>query len=227
MKLYKHKKLYEALDVFVRQQNDLLPDEKELSEITLSDAFKDRIQKLLKRQKYGFFVLFGTAGRRVASILIAILVAAAVTTVSVEALRKPVMEFFTQVFERFTQIFFVDDTPDTRMVEMELYLPTHIPEGYELEQEEVFPYIHQVTYTHSNSNDIIHYKQWWKESGLVIADTEDTQYSAITIGNYEGVTYSNKDIITLVYSDEQYTYTLSASLPSDELIKIAKSIEKK
>lgn len=227
MKLYKHKKLHEALDVFVRQQNDLLPDEKELSEVTLSDAFKERMQKLLRRQKYGFFVLFGTAGRRVASILMAVLVAAAVTTVSVEALRKPVMEFFTQVFERFTQIFFVDDTPDTRMVEMELYLPTHIPEGYELEQEEVLPYIHRTTYTHSYSNDKIRYKQRWKESINVFADTENTNYSKITVNDYQGIAYSNKDIVSLIYSDEQYTYTLSASLPLEKLIEIAKSIEKK
>lgn len=227
MKLYKHKKLHEALDVFVRQQNDLLPDEKELSEVTLSDAFKERMQKLLRRQKYGFFVLFGTAGRRVASILMAVLVAAAVTTVSVEALRKPVMEFFTQVFERFTQIFFVDDTPDTRMVEMELYLPTHVPEGYELEQEEVLPYIHRTTYTHSYSNDKIRYKQRWKKRSEVIADTEDTQYSQVRIGDYEGITYSNKDMLTLIYSDNLYTYTLSAPLSLDELIEIAKSIEKK
>ena len=61
----------------------------------------------------------------------------------------------------------------------------------------------------------------------MITETENTQYTQMTSGDYQGGTYSNKDVFTVVYSDEQYTYTVSASLPLDELIEIAKSIQKK
>ena len=227
MNLYEHEKLQEAFALYVERQNALLPDDETVSAMTLSEDFQKRMRTVLNRQKHGFYVLFGTAGRRAASILLTVLTTAAVTTVSVEALREPVVQFFTRIYERFTQVFFVDDTPDARMVEMELYLPTYIPEGYELEEEEVLPYIHRATYKHSNSNNKIHYKQRWKESGLMVADTENTQYSPVNIGDYEGIAYRNKDMFTLIYSNNLYTYTLSAPLPLDELIEIAKSIQKK
>ena len=81
MKLYKHTKLQEAFDLFVEQQNALLPNEETVATVTLSEDFKERMRKMLSRQKCGFFVLFGTVGRRVASIMIAILVTATVATI--------------------------------------------------------------------------------------------------------------------------------------------------
>lgn len=227
MKLYKNAKLQEAFDRFARQQNALLPDEETVNAIPLSEGFRARMHKLLRRQKYGFYVLFGTAGRRAASIVAAVLVAATVTTASVEALREPVVQFFTEVFEKFTQVFFVDDTPDTPQVEMEKRAPASIPEGYVLEKEEDFSSAYRLTYVHSSTDHVMRYNQRWKESINIFADTENTQYTEITIGHHQGITYSNKDIHTVVYSDEQYTYTLSAPLPLEELIKIATSITKK
>ena len=100
MNIHKNEKLIEAFDEYVRLQNDLLPDEEALSTITFSEEFRERMHRLLSRQKYGFYVLFGTAGRRIASFLVAALVAASVTTISVEALREPVFQFFAQVFEK-------------------------------------------------------------------------------------------------------------------------------
>lgn len=226
MKLYKHAKLQEAFDLFVEQQNALLPNEETVATVTLSADFKERMRKILNRQKCGFFVLFGTVGRRVASIMIAILVAATVATISVEALRRPVVQFFTEVFERFTQVFFVDNTPDTPQVEMEKRTPAYIPEGYVLEREEDYGFWYKVTYKNEFDKNI-NYVQRWKESGLLITDTENTQHAEITVGNYQGVTYENKGFVYVVFSDEQYTYTLSAPLSLDELIEIAKSIEKK
>lgn len=226
MKLYKHAKLQEAFDLFVEQQNALLPNEETVATVTLSADFKERMRKMLNQQKCGFFVLFGTVGRRVASIMIAILVAATVATISVEALRRPVVQFFTEVFERFTQVFFVDDTPDTPLVEMEKRVPAYIPEGYAVEREEDYGFWYRVTYA-SETDDIISYVQRLKESIAILADTENVQHSKIVINEHQGITYESKGFVYVVFSDEQYTYTLSGSFPLDELIRIAKSIEKK
>lgn len=223
MKLYKHDKLQEALDLFVRQQNALLPDDETVSEVTFSNDFKARMQKLLNRQKYGFFVLFGTAGRRVASILIAIFVAATVTTVSVDALREPVFQFFTEVFEKFTQVFFVDDTPDTSQVEMEKRAPMYIPEGYVLERDMDLGIMYRVFYKNENG-EIINYSQQIKESIEVQVDTENVQHTSIMVGNQQGVTYNNKGFNYIVFLDDKYTYVTSSSIALAELIKIAESI---
>ncbi len=224
MDLLKNEKVLAALEEYVRRQNALLPDEETLSGVTLSEEFHLRMRRLLARRKRGFYVLFGTAGRRVASITVAVLVAATVTTVSVEALREPVAQFFTQVFERFTQVFFVDDTPDTPEVEMAKRAPTYVPEGYTVEQEMDLGIIYRIVYTNETGKRI-RYAQQVKESMEMIADTENVQYTSITVNDYRGVTYSNKEINTIVFSDEEYTYTISSSLNADELVKIAESIK--
>ena len=225
MKRHKHQKVYDAFDLFAKKQNEQLPDEKALAAITFSDEFQMRMQLLLRRQKHGFFVFFGTAGRRVASILIAILVAATVTTVSVEALREPVFQFFTEVFEKFTQILFVDDTPDTSQVEMEKRLPTYIPDGFTLKDETDLVLLYKTTYTNPQTEDIIRYSQKILRSGELLADTEYTQYTTILIGDRYGITYENKGVVYIVISDEHYTYTFSGTISLDDLILMAESIK--
>lgn len=224
MDLLNNEKVLAALEEYVRRQNALLPDEETLSGVTLSEEFHLRMRRLLARRKRGFYVLFGTAGRRVASITVAVLVAATVTTVSVEALREPVAQFFTQVFERFTQVFFVDDTPDTPEVEMAKRAPTYVPEGYTVEQELDLGTANRIVYVNENGEKL-RYTQHWKEHIEIVADTEDIQYYDVKINNYQGITYSNKEINTIVFSDEEYTYTLSGPLGTDELVKIAESIK--
>lgn len=223
MKLYKHAKLQEAFDRFARQQNALLPDEETIATVTLSENFKERMRKMLNRQKCGFFVLFGTAGRRVASILITLLVAATVTTASVEALREPVVQFFTEVFEKFTQILFVDDTPKTPQAELEKRAPAYIPEGYTVETEMDLITMYQIVYS-NDTNKRINYTQHSKQNMEVQADTEGVQYTDIMIGNRQGVTYSNKEFVYIIISDDKYSYIVSGNILINELIKMAESL---
>ena len=56
-------------------------------------------------------------------------------------------------------------------------------------------------------------------------DTEDIQYTdIIIIGDYQGVTYSNKGFLYIVFSDDKYTYTLSGDISMEELQKMAESL---
>jgi len=223
MKQSKRQKLYDAFDLFAQQQNALLPNEETIATMTLSTNFKERMQLLLRRQKYGFYVLFGTTGRRVASILLAVITAAAVTTVSVEALREPVFQFFTEVFEKFTQILFVDDTPKTPQAELEKRTPTYIPEGYTVEAEVSTTTVYKIVYSNTNGSKV-RYSQYSKPNMQVQADTEEMQYTGITIGGQQGITYNNKGTTTITFSDNRHTYVLSGNIANAELIKMAESL---
>ena len=223
MKHHKHQTLQDAFELFIRQQNALLPDEETLSTVTLSDSFKQRMQKLLRRQKKGFFVMFGTAGRRIASIAVAVLVAATVTTVSVEALREPVFQFFAEVYEKFTQVLFVDDEPKTSTVELKKRMPTYVPAGYVVENEIETDSAVAIKYT-NNKGEKLRYSQHFKKDGEVQANTENVLCTDVLIGNRQGITYKNKEINTLAFSDSQYTYTLSGNISIDELQKMAESL---
>lgn len=176
MNFYKHPKLLEALDLYTREQDERLPDEKELKSITFSKEFLERMRRMIARHRWGYYALFGTVGRRVASILVALLIAATTATVSVEALREPVLRFFAEVFEKFTAIFVVNDVPAEPTAEMELYAPTYVPEGYEMESETKLDGVYRVVYA-NDSNQEISYVQFWESGFNVDIDTEETNYS--------------------------------------------------
>ena len=226
MNLYQNRNLLKALDLYVREQDALLPREEELSSVTLSPAFHEKMQHLLTLRKRGYYVLFGTIARRVASILIAVLLAFTTATVSVKALRERVVAFFTEVFDTHTAVTFVDETPDVEAAVEETFTPltpTYIPEGYVVEREMSLQSVYRVVYINAEGSRI-NYLQNYKESGDVRIDTEGTQYEEIKINEYIGVTYCNKNVLTILFSDNEYTYTLSGICTLEELIKIAESI---
>ena len=224
MNFYKHPKLLEALDLYTREQDERLPDEKELKSITFSEEFLERMRRMIARHRWGYYALFGTVGRRVASILVALLIAATTATVSVEALREPVLRFFAEVFERFTVIFVEKDVPTEAVGEMELYAPTYVPDGYEVAQEMATDRLYRVVYV-NNKMDKINYVQRWSSDINYTVNTEGTEYSKIMVGKYPGVIYTNKGIVAITFGDGTYSYTLTGNIPKEELIKIAKSIK--
>ena len=227
MNIYKNQNLLTAFELYVQQQNALLPDEDEVKDVTFSDGFAARMRQTFSRRKRGYYVLFGTASRRVASIVVALLVSATIVTASVEALRRPVVEFFTEIFQKFTRVSFVDDTPAPSAEELvfEPRKPSYVPDGYVMSSEQKLDKHYQVVYADENGNRI-RLVQKWKENGLLQIDTEGVEYTEINIGNYKGIVYDQKGKTILAFGSEKYVYTLSASINSEELIKIAESIEK-
>ena len=225
MNLYRNDNLRAAFDLYVREQDALLPTEEELSSVTLSPEFHARMAKLLARRRRGYYRMFGTWGRRVASILIALLVVTTTVTFSVKALREKVIEFFAEVFGTHTVVTFVDDTPDVPdEITFEPRKPSYIPEGYVVEQEIKSSTMYVVLWTDEKNNQVC-YRQLQKESIKIHVDTEEVLHTKITINSYDGISYSNKGIQTILFSDDRYTYTLSGFCSSEELIKVAESIQ--
>lgn len=223
MKRYQSETLWAAFDLYVREQEALLPDAAALAQVTLSPELDARMKKMLTRRRRGFYVLFGTVGRRVASFLIALLIATTTVTFSVKALREPVLNFFAKIFDTHTQVRFAKEMPvvldETAFV---LRRPTYVPEGYTVENETVETQCCEITYVHTNG-DILYYDQS-QRGGCHHLDTEDGSYTDVTVNGWEGMVVSNKGTTTLLFADDAYTYWLSGTCTAEELLKIAESI---
>lgn len=225
MNLHQNDRLWEAFDLYVRRQDAALPTEEELSSVTLSPRFHARMNKLLTRRKRGYYRLFGTWGRRVASVVLALLIAATTVTLSVRALRERVMEFFAQIFETHTAVTFADDTPDVSDdIVFEPRKPSYVPDGYVVTQKQELPSNHRVVYA-NDKGEQIHYWQHWRENGELQANTEDINYTEVTIRDCKGIVYNNKGVVTLLFSDDRYTYVCSSLGSLEELIRIAESVQ--
>lgn len=227
MNLYRNDNLRAAFDLYVREQDALLPTEEELSSVTLSPEFHARMAKLLARRRRGYYHMFGTWGRRVASILIALLVATTTVTFSVKALREKVIEFFAEVFDTHTVVTFVDDKQDVPdEIAFEPRMPSYIPEGYVVKEERESARKYDVIYVDDN-NGVIHFLQMWKKNVLTTLNTEDAEYKEIVVNGYKGIAYINQGLTNIVVVDNTYAYRLSGTIDEEELIKIGEKILKK
>ena len=228
MNLYKHPKLREAFEIFVQEQNALLPDEAIWATIVPSAEFEARMQKMIRRQKCGYYVLFGTMARRVATVVIALFLGATIVTFSVEALRQPVVRFFTQVFETFTRVVFVDDTsePLQEDVEMEKKAPSYIPDGYVVESEEEIGTIYRTIYVNTKTGEQIFIRQQLIDTYSSIVDTENVDYQDIMVAHTNGIVYQNKGTTTIVFIDGNCSFFVYGNATQTELLKVAESIIK-
>ncbi len=217
------KKLVMAFELYNKNLCESLPTDEELKDITFSEAFEKKMEKLIRAQKKSYFYLINTVGKRVAVIILAIMISLTATTFGVKAIRESVIKFITETFEKFTSVSVENENPDIQ-VEIIKTAPQYIPEGYILESEMESGGIYRVIYS-SLGNSTIDYIQKIYFGTIYNVDTEDIKYEKININSFEGIKYVKNGINTVVFADSTYMYDISGEVSFDELIKIAESIK--
>lgn len=222
--------IYEALDLYCIEFCKTLPTDEELSGITFSEEFERKMQKLINRQKKFYYYWFNTVGKRVAAIILVLLLSLTTITFSVRALREPVIRFIVETFEKFSSVVFVNDKSENDVIEttdfvLNVIVPTYIPKGYEFESEFNDDVAYQSVYTNKNKSSTIMYMQRINDESIVQTNTENVVYENILVNNYPAIYYSNKGTNTIVISGEQYIFTVEGTIEKEELIKIAESIK--
>ena len=107
-------KLKAAFELYSENFCNTLPSEKELKSVTFSSDFEEKMQKLLKKQKKPYYYMINTIGKKIAIIILALLITLTATTFSVKALREAVLEFIrelnftTETFDTHTKITITD-----------------------------------------------------------------------------------------------------------------------
>lgn len=219
-------KLIKAFEIYNKKLCESLPDDEELKDITFSEAFEKKMQKLIRVQKKSYFYLINTVGKRVAIIILAIMISLTATTFSVKAIRETVIEFITETFEKFTKISVENEELNPPQVEFVKTAPQYIPGGYTVESEIDIGGLYQINYNNNENNPIVYGQELYYGS-INHINTEDVEYEKIFINSYEGVFYNKNSVNTLVFADDTYMYTIYGQISKDELIKIAESIKTK
>lgn len=215
-------KLIQAFELYNKKLCESLPTDEELEHITFSDAFENKLQKLIAAQKKSYFYLINTVGKRVAIIITAIIITLTATTFGVKAIRETVIEFITETFERFTKVSVVDDEPDVQ-IEFVKAAPMYVPEGYELALETDLGGLYKIAYN-NHENFSIDYSQKFGYGTIYNINTEDVKYEKININSFEGIKYNKNGVNKVVFIDQTYMYTVCGQVSFEELIKMAESI---
>lgn len=217
------KKLVMAFELYNKKLSNSLPTDEELKDIKFSKTFENKMEKLIRAQKKSYFYLINTVGKRVAVIILAIMISLTATTFGVKAIRESVIKFITETFEKFTAVSVEDNESDTQ-VEFVKTAPQYIPEGYTKDTEIDSSGLYRILYYNRDKNSI-DYIQKISFGAINNVNTEDVEYENISISSLKGIKYINNGINTVVFADETYMYTVYGKVPFDELIKMAESIK--
>ena len=103
-----------------------IPTDESSIDFTFSEKFIKRMDKLIRAQKKSYYKFINTAGKRVAVIFAAI-ITLFTASLSVKAIREPVVRFIKQIYETFTHYTFEGDTVDVITKEFNLNI---VPDGF-------------------------------------------------------------------------------------------------
>lgn len=218
--------LKEALLIYQKEKLSHLPPDEETEIITFTSSFESKMQKLIKAEKKPYYVIINTVGKRVACIIIAVLVSFA-AMMSVDAIREPFIEYVVNTFEKYSAVYFKNNSPITSEA-FETYAPEYIPEGYtEVKREGSSEFMYNyITYSDEFGNNI-EFQQDIATDHISI-NTENTTIEKIYINSVEAIYWENLGESLILFSDDNYSFYLSCAretISKEELIKIAESIK--
>ena len=218
--------LRKAFDIIAREEAKSLPTPEECTHITFSEEFEQKMQKLINKEKKPYYYLINTVGKRVACVIIAVLLALTSVTFGVKAIREAVIDFFVETFEKFSIVGFKDEDISSKLDYIETYYtPTYIPEGYELKKDEKILTYRRMHFM--SGNDYIEFRQNTLQLLSTYIDTEDCDTESVLVSGHKGF-YSNKDGTALLYwNDCNYSYYIrfDSVIEKQEIIKMAESIK--
>jgi hypothetical protein len=200
---------------------ETLPTDDEI-EYEFSNGFKRKMKKLIRKSKTRSSVGAMAFLRRRAVAFVAAIIILFASAMSVSAVRAAVFEFITEVYEKFTNIFFNEsrssqDTADG----FTIYEPTYIPEGFELVNKNIDGLI---LLEYEKGNDFISYSQQCLENVSMHINTEGVELEELEFKGLPAKYYSNQGVQNLLWYDDEYMYMVSSTLDRDIVFKIAESI---
>lgn len=131
-----------------------IPDNEDDVCYNFSERFNKRIDKLIKSQRKKYWYLINTGSKKMAIICITVFILLA-TVFSVQAIREPIVTFFTEVYETFVKYLFTGDTTDSIVYE---YTIDSLPKDF-IQTGKIDNNISITTIFENNTGDIIEFTQ--------------------------------------------------------------------
>ncbi|HCX63131.1 DUF4367 domain-containing protein [Sedimentibacter sp.] len=216
--------LKNALIISMENELNTIPSSVDLKEYhSFSDEFDKRMKTLIKKAniKYVNIDKFRVRRSIVAASLIIII---ATASMSVEALRLPIIKLTEKIYTEFSEILF-DNEENIAVPEMieDVYVPSYMTEGYTLiEESKDMKLMHFLVYA-NEKDQLIMVDQFTLGVSMAV-DTEGITTEEITIKDKSGIIYSKNGLTTIIINDNNYVHMISGYESREEIIKIAESL---
>jgi hypothetical protein len=201
---------------------EAMPADHEI-EHEFSKRFERRMGKLIRRGKTGSPVGAIAFLRRHMVAFVAAIIILFASAMSVSAVRAAVFEFITEVYEKFTHIFFNESRSSSDSAgEFIVRRPSFIPEGFELVSEKTAG---PVLLVYEKGSEYISYSQQRVEDVSMDINTEGAELEELEFKGLPAKYYSNQGVQNLLWYDDEYLYMVSSTLDRDAVFRIAESVE--
>lgn len=201
------------------------------TDVTLSEKEDKRIYRKLKRQisyyeKHENYSPVLENLKRVAVVVFVILSVSFVGALSIEAIRVDIYNAVIEWFDKSYRISFDEesDIPTDRILE---YKEPKLPDDYiqcEIKKSEI-----NYVIEYESDSVLVTYSQNLLDNFSSYRSNENTLVEDIQVNGNEGVkseyTAVGTTTSSIIWHDNAYTYSLSSSLPYEELLKIAETIK--
>lgn len=192
-----------------------------------SPKFRRKVEKLLRRQRRSPAVNAALRyARRAAAFALVFLALSFSCRMTVDAaFRERVIQAVVQVFQDFTEFVYTSDSPAVE--EPGNLVFTYLPEGMEeqdREQDEVEFYV----YYESPDGAFVELSQILVEDGtevLLGLDTEDAKVTYFEVHGVDAVGIEKGLDHTIHWTEGNFVYTLSGTIPMEEVKLIAEGIQ--
>lgn len=203
-----------AMDLITKEYYS---DDDPLEEIDFSDAFEDKMQRLLRIHKKLYYQMINTVGKRVAILLVTL--STLLFATKVEAIYHIIFNYI--VTDRVEDSYIVIDAQEDQTIPTiieEERIPIYIPKGYvEIDRVIVTEAFVKVSYT--NFKKEYNFKQMLLNTGSTI-NTEGIEAESLEINGIKVLFCNNINDILATWSDGSYSYIINGDISKDEIIKI-------
>ena len=228
-KLLTDENLDEFLFEYMPKANILLDQleeerDKDMDPHTFSNNYKSKLRKNIKEYSRTHVQRKFVALRKyVAGFVILFILTNSILFATAEEYRERFFEIINTVYEKFTSI--VTEVEEGSFdEEMSFTQPSYIPEGFDLVGDMQADITRKMDYI--NENKIIEFKQSIITSGETQIDTENTSIQEMEINEQIINYYFNKGMYNAYWNDNKFSYSISAEVSFEELIKIIEGIQK-
>lgn len=199
-----------------------IPCDEDSIDYTFSERFDKKMNKLIRTQRKPYYFLINTAAKKVAVIFV-IFVTLTTASMSVKAIREPVVNFIVEVYESFTRYFFDGDTAKELKKE---YVITELPTGFSQTSNDKTDISQTVILEDTNDNMII-FTQSVTENEIFDIDNQKETPKTENVNGIDIRIYTYEKDKFIFWSDNGYFFQITAygDIDDETLIQMIKSIK--
>lgn len=215
--------------LYLEENEKLKKDPEFLPSEAAALTFEKQLSAYLKKKRAnsGKRILYKTVNRAAAAVL-AVTITFSVAMLSVQAFRVRVFNLLIDMEDKYTSFQLREDNPDDgedlTINWTDAYIPTYIPDGYEISDVTNLSSIKGITYNNAEGNVIL-YKEFSSNTNVAVDSEDASRVETIEINGRTGTLIVKNSLVSVVWEMDGKLFLIQADTSVDETVKIAEGIK--